>query len=89
MHDPRRSGIPFNVEAEDFDSVVVLAFDCLLPRIELLAFVDVLAASVTSPMRTGVSSNITKIIDKKEHTWKKEPLNEQPAASSWVVFVEE
>ena len=40
---------PFNVEAEDLDAIVVLAFDSLFAGIELLALVDVFSASITSP----------------------------------------
>ena len=44
---------PFNVEPEYLYPKVVLSLNSLLPRIELLSLVDVLAASVTSPVRVS------------------------------------
>ena len=44
-----RYDIPFNVKPEDLDAIIVLPFHRLLPCVELLAFVDVFSASITSP----------------------------------------
>ena len=41
----------FDVESEDLDSKVILAFYCFFSCIELLSLIDVLAASVAAPAR--------------------------------------
>lgn len=47
--------IPFDVEAEDLDAIVVLPVHGLLPSIELLPFVDVFTACVASPIIARMS----------------------------------
>ena len=39
----------FDIESEYFDPVIGFPFDCFLSGVELLALVDVLPTSVTSP----------------------------------------
>jgi len=43
--------VPFNIEPEDLDPMIVLPFNGFLPRVELFAFIDVLSASITSPIQ--------------------------------------
>ena len=39
----------FDVETEDFDAIVILAFNSLLACVEFLALVDVFAAGIAAP----------------------------------------
>ena len=39
----------FDIESKDLDPIIIFAFDGLLPRVELLSFVDVFSACVASP----------------------------------------
>jgi hypothetical protein len=41
--------LPLDVKTEYLDSVVVLSIHGLLPRVELLALVDVLTAGIATP----------------------------------------
>jgi hypothetical protein len=44
--------VPFDIEPENLDAIIVLPFNCLLPRVELLAFINVLPAGIASPIQS-------------------------------------
>ena len=44
-----RAYLPLYIKSEYFNPIIVLSFHGLLPGIELLPFVDVLAAGIASP----------------------------------------
>ena len=54
-----KRSVPLNVEAKNLDAIIVLSIYCLLPCIELLAFVNVLSARITSPNASPVREGDT------------------------------
>jgi hypothetical protein len=52
--------LPFNVESEDLDAVVVFPVNSLFTGVELFAFIDVLSAGVTTP-ETGVRMGVRTV----------------------------
>ena len=43
--------VPFNIEPEYLNPIIVLSLDGFLPGIELLPFVNILATGIASPAR--------------------------------------
>ena len=50
----------FDVEAENFDAEVVFALDCLLPRVELLPFIDIFTTGVATPADSAFRITINR-----------------------------
>ena len=45
-----RRDLPFDIETEDFDAQVIFAFHRFLTCVELLSFVNIFTAGITSPV---------------------------------------
>ena len=46
------SNAPFDVESEDLDPIIIFSLHSLLARVELLALIDILSASIAPPKTT-------------------------------------
>jgi hypothetical protein len=74
-----KASIPFDIEPEYLDPIVVLSLYGLLSGIELLPFINVLATGIASPackLATQRNKNREAVL-----AWRRAPSIEQPVAS--------
>jgi hypothetical protein len=48
-HSNHKIEVPFNVEPEDLDAIIIFSIDRLFSSVELFPLVDIFSASITSP----------------------------------------